>query len=1831
MCKKTFGILLLGVVPFFCSCVDDTYDLANKEVSLDMQMKGNKLSLPLGSLRPFILDTLLKNSVDSTMFKTDSETRVYSLSLNDTLITSVASKDLDVLKEVSNLSAEIDPISVDIKEIKFDLPSFNREEPISFQDVKLEDVELEAFNRTVDLDIDPITIDPIQVKEEEIVTSFNMGDVDVDAVDIPGQKQEASFPIDEVKVETLPVQGIEETMTMGIDEIDMSQYEFPTLKTDQSTTLDIAAIEDYLNMGDDYALPASIPLSFSNAETELEGAMEIGFNYPLPQEIKSLNKVELKETGTATKSDKGVLVEFEVKNPPLLSNIKERYVDFSITFPDNYVLSAYDNTYTLKNNTISVNSMKADGETTNIRFYLKEINNLDAESNYKTTDGQRALAIDEEVEYDITYTVAAGSVTIPSGTTVKALKEGLSYAVKLDAAFDISEVYGDINPVESDFEEKELDFSFTIDELDYITGIERVELNPAESRLTFKTTIDDFGKFDIDGESSAIILSLPTAYEFAGTGMQIPDGVAQIEGTNDFRISTVKAFSGEEQWVLPVQAVNFDEENGKVENGILKFSAKAYIKAESNGAEGILTIKEMDDLALMESTQFLCQDRDILFAADPVDLAVTDVMGTTDAIDIPIESKVFNMSYTIPNLEYIKSVDYVEFIDGQTITITSYGGPESGFGKINCTDGSYLALYFPAEYEFDNTNKALQYDAAKGAYYIKIDDINQLQSGEWNLVLSRIHINKEVEEDKTLSLESVLTLEAVNNKGDQDVLYVQNGKNGEFSLNELKPLFGTHEFTFDVNDFTATVEDIQGATDKINVEFTSQEVSHTVELNELEYITYIGNIELKEGCNYFKFRPSLPDLGEFKLAENSVIELNFPTEFVLDEAGSNVPLRGNGVNFVSKNKIEITDLGAFTAEQDWELAVESISLNEAIVDKGFNKAYTISVTGRDADGNEGNLTIAERDNFHLTEIKGTGGECEMTFTMQESMIEIADIEARIDDIDFVFETETFDIPVEIEGLEMIKKIEHITFEEGKNTIDLNIDIVGGSLEPFDLSQGSKVKIALPKGFVLDEEKSNFAGLDYRREESAIYVDNIAALKDCKMTLVVDRINIDKEIGEDGLFNWEEGKITVSAINDKNEADKLYVGCSKEDLKFTEVEGAMGDKQVVFDIPATSLTIDEAVVLSDVVESPIDEEIAINLNEDIPAPIDRVDSLGFKAPVPMTLKIVAEGLDGVDADVNLDLDITLPAAFELSKAADDDKVTINEGKVNVNTKHNFSESNTIELNLWVNRLDFTKLEKGYITLSEGKSDDERTLKYDANAKIDGRVWLANERLSSDLLNNELKMNIEFKGGEVVLNSFAGIYNGKIDPVTEKFELGIEDGFAELEENGLTLTNAKPELSLSLYNNIGVPVDIDLSLTGRDKEGNAIEGSEINPGRLRIKPAQLVNGVLTADTTRWILTSNASTQAPEGYEVIVVEELDNLLEELPYSIDFALTPTIVTENVVHHVDLSNLCLGGRYAISLPFDLGFGESVPLDFGKEADDILRNPENNLTLGNPQLSLAIHNPIAQDLSFDLSIIGKDANDQAIPTASIEFAEPFVLKGGEWNADSTITPAATRWLFAVDESITKEGYETKVAPALSTLLQELPHNIDIQLNAHFNTDLTTQIDYNNDLDLMCEYGVLIPLQFNDLHVTYTDSNSITGIQFDLEELLVDAGMDLAVDNIGLALKMNVKNTLPLGINLNLTPLDKNGNAIKGIKIGTLELPAGNGSSIEHSEGVEATPVELTIECANSSLLSSLDRIAFSLEVVSGNGDNALSGTQGLHISDIVLQVMCDLEMDLTQK
>lgn len=128
MRKKILFSFIIGTLFSFCSCIDTTYDWTNKEVSTGI----DKWSLPLGSLKPFLIDSLVSGIelIDTT------ESGIYCIKNCDELCVEKTIHPIELkipslsIDKKSNLLIENDVHTRDIFSITSD--TFNIEKKISF-------------------------------------------------------------------------------------------------------------------------------------------------------------------------------------------------------------------------------------------------------------------------------------------------------------------------------------------------------------------------------------------------------------------------------------------------------------------------------------------------------------------------------------------------------------------------------------------------------------------------------------------------------------------------------------------------------------------------------------------------------------------------------------------------------------------------------------------------------------------------------------------------------------------------------------------------------------------------------------------------------------------------------------------------------------------------------------------------------------------------------------------------------------------------------------------------------------------------------------------------------------------------------------------------------------------------------------------------------------------------------------------------------------------------------------------------------------------------------------------------------------------------------------------------------------------------------------------------------------------------------------------------------------------------------------------------------------------------------------------------------------------
>ena len=123
---KTNKFLLLGALSLICSCVNNKYDL-NLDISKDVKIEGNKVTLPFGSLKLVTLDSLI--DVDDIDVLEKSTDGTYSITKGDS---------------ISTITETVDPIEISVD-------GQTETVDIEFTDAENDAVEIKAT------DVDPAT------------------------------------------------------------------------------------------------------------------------------------------------------------------------------------------------------------------------------------------------------------------------------------------------------------------------------------------------------------------------------------------------------------------------------------------------------------------------------------------------------------------------------------------------------------------------------------------------------------------------------------------------------------------------------------------------------------------------------------------------------------------------------------------------------------------------------------------------------------------------------------------------------------------------------------------------------------------------------------------------------------------------------------------------------------------------------------------------------------------------------------------------------------------------------------------------------------------------------------------------------------------------------------------------------------------------------------------------------------------------------------------------------------------------------------------------------------------------------------------------------------------------------------------------------------------------------------------------------------------------------------------------------------------------------------------------------------------------------------------
>ncbi len=311
---------------------------------------------------------------------------------------------------------------------------------------------------------------------------------------------------------------------------------------------------------------------------------------------------------------------------------------------------------------------------------------------------------------------------------------------------------------------------------------------------------------------------------------------------------------------------------------------------------------------------------------------------------------------------------------------------------------------------------------------------------------------------------------------------------------------------------------------------------------------------------------------------------------------------------------------------------------------------------------------------------------------------------------------------------------------------------------------------------------------------------------------------------------------------------------------------------------------------------------------------------------------------------------------------------------------------------------------------------------------------------------------------------------------------------------------------------------------------------------------------------------------------IDEDGNLIlkDHLKFNIVFSVTKY---DSQISIKDLKNIYVSIQPHFDLPTPQLLvtevaGKLNPDDFDLNTDisladipDILKEEGTVIGLKDFSLGLDITNPVGIPIKAELVLHARDAQGS-------EIGEPVKLA-------LEVEPLGTT-KFNINESS-----EVIQSGSLTDLLSTIPDNVYLEVTQLVIESKTPEqrlvlSGKGNDYQFDIAYDLEVPLEFDNLHISYSDD--VAGLQEDLSEITewIDC-LDLLV---------TVKNTIPMNIKLDLVPYDASGNIIEGIVLPKAITVAAAPCPVTGSNKLEEniSNIEIKLSETRTGALKELDRL-----------------------------------------
>ena len=562
------------------------------------------------------------------------------------------------------------------------------------------------------------------------------------------------------------------------------------------------------------------------------------------------------------------------------------------------------------------------------------------------------------------------------------------------------------------------------------------------------------------------------------------------------------------------------------------------------------------------------------------------------------------------------------------------------------------------------------------------------------------------------------------------------------------------------------------------------------------------------------------------------------------------------------------------------------------------------------------------------------------------------------------------IEAEITGLEDIRRVEEVTFEDSYITLHVSDPLI-----PLTLHPNGKIQIRLSDLFEYRIHRAPI-GVVLNNGILSIPAD---VLFGCKIELELTRANLSGHpivnnriaIAESISYHGENLVLQESGV----QVGKLE---------------SFNQKEIKFSVKGSVLHVADAQVVTSMVETTVETETVLNINEKVPEELQTLHAVsveqGSRPQLRLRLNFPADFPSGVERLSLEDFKIYFPEFIRFNDSRVKNNIlTLNES---------FRPKAGYMTDLVIEGMDFLSFNggKGIHTYRE---NGETRIRIDSQnqIRVRGKVKADDAKVSADDL-KRIQIQPVVTVDEMTLGIVKGYVDPVIDPIQESlsFELGEDLDFLR-QDAVLNLHN--PQIHLKVGNTMGVPVDIKLNLSARDANGQLIPDSEVVPISLTLAPAEQ-NGIVSYSN---FLISKQGTELA-GYQSVQSSDLSNLMTVLPEAISIQME-AVANQDTPHEIDLGReieRSISADYEVVIPLrfeaiDLNYVETID-GLKKDLEDFSANQE-EITI---ELRTNVFNTIPLDL--DLTVAGYDVDKQKLEGITSEKC-PIKAGSGENEAVQT--------------------------------------------------------------------------------------------------------------------------------------------------------------------------------------------------------------------------------------